>query len=77
MSNHVYGISEIVGAITSTESIDDAIQAGLERAAKTFRDLDWFQVSEVRGHVVDGGIGHLQLTMKLGFRIEDTATSNE
>jgi flavin-binding protein dodecin len=69
MSNHTYRVIEIVG--TSPEGVDAAIRNGLARAAKTTRDLEWFEVLSVRGHVEDGAIGHIQVTMKVGFRIED------
>ena len=67
--NHVYGISEIVG--TSTESLDAAIRNGISRAAATVRDLDWFEVTEIRGHLEEGNIGHFQVGLKIGFRLED------
>jgi dodecin len=68
MSNHVYSISEIVG--TSPASIEDAINNALARAKQTLRNLDWFVVTETRGHLVDGDIGHYQVTLKVGFRME-------
>ena len=69
MSDHVYRISEIVG--TSEEGIDDAIRNGIRRAASTIRGLDWFEVGQVRGHIVDGEVRHFQVSMKVGFRLED------
>jgi flavin-binding protein dodecin len=69
MTNRTYRVTEIVG--TSTESIDAAIRNGISRAAETVRNLDWFEVTEIRGHVVDGSVDHLQVGMKLGFRLED------
>ncbi|MFF7995491.1 dodecin [Kitasatospora xanthocidica] len=69
MTDHVYRVTEIVGS--STESIDAAIRNGVERAAQTLRNLDWFEVSQVRGHLEDGGIKHFQVCMKVGFRLED------
>ncbi|CCH75445.1 dodecin [Nostocoides australiense] len=69
MSGHTYGISEVVG--TSDESIDAAIKSAIAKASETVRHLDWFEVGSIRGHVVDGGVGHVQVTLKLGFRIED------
>ena len=68
MSDHTYGVSEIVG--TSSVSIDDAVRGAVERASKTLRNLDWFEVVGVRGHIEDGHVGHYQVTIKLGFRIE-------
>jgi flavin-binding protein dodecin len=62
-------VTEIVG--TSTSSLDDAIRNGITRANATLRHLDWFEVTEVRGHLADGAIGHFQVTMKVGFRLED------
>jgi hypothetical protein len=68
MTNHVYSLSEIVG--TSPTSIEDAINNALERAKQTLRHLDWFVVTETRGHLVEGEIGHYQVTLKVGFRME-------
>ncbi|MEU9999322.1 dodecin [Streptomyces sp. NPDC048370] len=69
MSNHTYRVTEIVG--TSTESVDKAIRNGIERASQKLRGLDWFEVTQVRGHLVDGEIGHFQVGLKVGFRLED------
>lgn len=71
--NHVYGISEIVG--TSTESLDDAIRNGMARARATLRNLDWFEVTEIRGHLGEGVIAHFQVGLKVGFRLEDPPAS--
>jgi flavin-binding protein dodecin len=73
MSDRVYAISEIVG--TSTESVDDAIRNGIRRASTTLRHLDWFEVTETRGAIMDGEIGHYQVTMRVGFRLEDHPAS--
>jgi len=70
VSNHTYRVIEIVG--TSTDSIDTAIRNGLARAAETTRNLDWFEVQSVRGHLEMGSVAHFQVTMKVGFRLEDT-----
>jgi dodecin len=70
MSNHTYRVVEIVGS--SADGIDAAIRNGLARAAETTRNLDWFEVESVRGHLENGAVGHFQVTMKVGFRIEDT-----
>jgi dodecin len=68
-ADHVYSISEIVGS--SEVSIEDAIRNALGRARKTLRNLDWFVVTETRGDLrEDGSIGHFQVTLKLGFRLE-------
>jgi flavin-binding protein dodecin len=68
MSNNTYSISEIVG--TSTEGVDAAVRNGISDAAKTLRNLDWFEVKEIRGHLADGKIADWQVTLKLGFRLE-------
>ncbi len=69
MTNRTYRVSEIVG--TSTESLDDAIRHGIGRASQTLRNLDWFEVTEIRGHLENGNIEHYQVGMKVGFRLED------
>jgi flavin-binding protein dodecin len=70
MTNHVYSVSEIVGS--SPDTIEDAINNALSRARRTLRNLDWFQVTETRGHLdSDGTVGHYQVTLKLGFRMEE------
>ena len=70
MSSDVYSVSEIVGS--STDSIEEAIENALARARKTLRNLDWFEVTEVRGHLGDAGsVAHYQVTLKLGFKMED------
>jgi hypothetical protein len=70
MNNHVYSVSEIVGS--SPDTIEDAINNALARAHKTLRNLDWFEVTEVRGRLAaDGTIGQYQVSLKLGFRMED------
>jgi hypothetical protein len=51
--------------------VDQAIRNGLARAAETLRNLDWFEVVEIRGHLVDNAIGHVQVRMKVGFRLDD------
>jgi flavin-binding protein dodecin len=69
MTNRTYRVTEIVG--TSPDGIDSAISNGLERAARTLRHLDWFEVTQVRGQVKDGTVEHYQVGMKVGFRLED------
>ena len=69
MADNTYRVTEIVG--TSSESLEQAIRNGLARASKTVRNLDWFETTEIRGHIVEGDVGHFQVTMKVGFRIED------
>jgi hypothetical protein len=68
MANHVYSISEVVG--TSPDGIDAAVSNAVTQAARTVRNLDWFEVKDVRGQIVDGAIAHWQVTVKLGFRLE-------
>jgi dodecin len=68
MSDHVYKVVEIVGS--SSKGTDDAIQNAIGRASKTLKNLDWFEVVETRGHVANGKIGHYQVTLKIGFRLE-------
>jgi dodecin len=70
MTNHVYSVSEIVGS--SPKTIEDAINNALARARKTLRYLDWFEVIELRGRLsAEGTVDHYQVTLKLGFRMED------
>ncbi len=70
MADNVYAVSEIVGS--SKDSIEDAIEGALGRARKTLRNLDWFEVTELRGHLTDEGtVDRYQVTLKLGFRMED------
>ncbi|RKN10594.1 dodecin [Streptomyces radicis] len=69
MSEHTYRVTEIVGS--SHEGIDDAIRNGLARASRTLRQLDWFQVTEIRGNLDEGTIAHYQVGLKVGFRLED------
>jgi dodecin len=68
LSNHTYSISEIVG--TSKEGVDDAVRNGISEATKTLRNLDWFEVKEIRGHLEDGQVADWQVRIKLGFRLE-------
>lgn len=69
MADRTYKKVEIVG--TSPDGVDQAIRNGLARANRTLRNLDWFEVSEIRGQVVDGAPAHVQVTMKVGFRLDD------
>jgi dodecin len=69
VSNHVYGISEVVGS--SPTSVDDAVRTAVRKAAQTVRNIEWFQTEEIRGQVVDGDVAHYQVRLKLGFRIDD------
>ena len=69
MSSHVYKVVEIVGS--SPDSIADAVKSGIARASKTIRHIGWFEVVNTRGHVEDGEVQHFQVTMKVGFKMED------
>lgn len=69
MTDRTYRVTEIVG--TSPESVQQAIRNGIHRASETLRHLDWFEVTQIRGTVDDGEVGHFQVQMKLGFRMED------
>ncbi len=70
MSDNTYRLTEIVGS--SPDGVDQAIRNGLQRASQTVRNLDWFQVTEVRGYLDEGRPAHFQVTMKVGFRLEDS-----
>lgn len=72
MPGRTYRVTEVVG--TSSEGVDDAIKGAIGRAARTLRGLDWFEVTEIRGHIVDGQLGHVQVGLKVGFRLEGTDT---
>ena len=69
MADNIYSISEIVGS--STESIDDAIRGAVGRASKTLHNLDWFEVSEIRGRIEDDDRCHFQVRLKVGFRLDE------
>ena len=69
MSNHVYKLIELVGS--STQSTDDAINNAIERGSKTLRQMDWFEVIDTRGHLVNGKVAHFQVTLKIGIRLDD------
>jgi len=68
MTNHVYKKVELVGS--STESIEAAIENAIQMAGKSLKNLDWFEVIDTRGHIVDGKVSHFQVGLKVGFRIE-------
>jgi flavin-binding protein dodecin len=69
MTDHVYKSLELTGS--STASIEDAIRKAIAKAAKTVRNMHWFQVVETRGHIADGKVAHWQVTVKVGFTLED------
>jgi flavin-binding protein dodecin len=66
---HTYKLVELVGS--SPNSTDEAIRNAIEAAGKSIRNLDWFETTEIRGHIADGKIAHFQVKLKVGFRIED------
>jgi hypothetical protein len=69
MSDHVYKKIELVGS--SKTSVEDAIQKAISSASKSLAHLDWFEVQEVRGDIQDGVVGYYQVTLKVGFRLND------
>ena len=69
MTEHVYKLLELTGS--SSKSSDDAVQNAIVKASKTMRNMHWFQVTETRGHIEDGRIAHWQVTVKIGFTLED------
>ena len=69
MADRVYRLTEIVG--TSPDGLDAAIKTGITRAASTLHGLDWFQVSDIRGQIVEGEVAHYQVTLKVGFRLDE------
>ncbi|MEI5583211.1 MULTISPECIES: dodecin [unclassified Agromyces] len=69
MHDHVYRVTEIVGS--SSESQDAAIRNAIARATSTLRNVDWFEVISTRGHVAEGNVAHFQVTLKVGFRLEE------
>ena len=68
MSDHTYRVTEIVGS--SPDSLDQAIRNAVSRAGSTLRNLDWFEVTEIRGHIEGGEVAHYQVGLKVGFRLE-------
>lgn len=66
--DNTYKIAEIVG--TSPNGVDEAIRNGLARAGRTLHGLDWFEVTEVRGHLEEGKVAHYQVGMKVGFKLD-------
>ncbi len=69
MTDHVYKTTELVGS--SKTSIEDAVQNALARASKTIRNMRWFEVTQMRGHIENGQLGHWQVVIKIGFTLED------
>jgi flavin-binding protein dodecin len=69
MSEHVYKVVEIVGS--STSGLEDAITNAVDRAGRTLENLDWFEVAQIRGHLAEGRVAHYQVTLKIGFKLND------
>jgi flavin-binding protein dodecin len=69
MSDHVYKLLELTGS--SAKSFDDAVQNAIVKASKSMRNMHWFQVTETRGDIADGKIAHWQVTLKIGFTLEE------
>ncbi|AOW90337.1 MULTISPECIES: dodecin [Streptomyces] len=70
MSNHTYRVTEIVG--TSPDGVDQAVRNGITRAGRTLRNVDWFEVTQVRGQIEEGEVAHWQVGLKVGFRLEES-----
>ncbi len=68
MTDHVYKTIELVGS--SKQGMDAAIANAVKRAAKTMRNLEWFEVVEVRGHILKSKVAHYQVKLKIGFRLD-------
>ena len=68
MTDHIYKTVEITGS--SPDGVTQAIEAAIAKASQSLRNLDWFEVVGIRGHVGSGGVNHYQVTLKLGFRLE-------
>jgi len=68
-ADHIYRVIELVG--TSEESIEDAIRSAISRASRTLRNLRWFEVARTSGHVAEGEVKHYQVTLKVGFTMEE------
>jgi flavin-binding protein dodecin len=69
MTDHVYKSVEITGS--SPDGVKEAIDRAIAKASETLRHVDWFEVQGIRGHVEDGKVAHYQVTLKIGFRLED------
>jgi flavin-binding protein dodecin len=69
MSDHIYKTIELVGS--SATGVEDAIRNAVAKAAQSLRNLRWFEVLETRGHIEEGQVAHWQVTLKLGFTLED------
>jgi flavin-binding protein dodecin len=70
MADHVYRLTEIVGS--SPDGVDQAIRNAIARASRTLHNLDWFVVTEIRGYLSEGDVAHVQVTLKVGFRLDES-----
>jgi flavin-binding protein dodecin len=68
MSDHVYKTVEVTGS--SSDVVSDAVRAAVTKAAQTLRNLEWFEVTQIRGMISEGSVSYFQVTLKLGFRLE-------
>lgn len=68
MNDHVYKMIEVVGS--SSKGTDDAIEQAIAKASESLHNMDWFEVLDTRGHIVDGKVAHYQVTVKVGFRLD-------
>ena len=75
MQDHIYKIVELVGS--SETSIDDAILSAISRASTSLRNLRWFEVQQIRGHIEDGDVSHYQVVLKVGFTLDDDEEDDE
>jgi flavin-binding protein dodecin len=75
MSDHIYKIIQLVG--TSPTSVEDAVQNAVERASRKLKHLRWFEVMETRGHIENGKVSHYQVTLKVGFTLDDTIDASD
>jgi len=73
MTDHVYSVTEIVGS--SSKSVDAAIRNAVKTASGSLRQLEWFEVTQIRGHIDDGDVAHFQVMLKIGFRYEGPGAS--
>lgn len=69
MADHIYKTIELVGS--STRGVEDAVQNAVARANKTIRNMRWFEVGEIRGHIEDGKVAHWQVPLKIGFTLDE------
>ncbi|EGD53344.1 dodecin [Gordonia neofelifaecis] len=73
MSTHTYRVIDVVGS--SPTSTDEAIRSAIARVSETTRNVEWFEVTDTRGHVVDGSVAHFQVTLRVGFRIDPSGST--